>query len=605
MNSQILQHVVLPGEQELEDNWELYYKGNRGIVADNKLYIPQYGSAEFYTYLNSFSNRKWKKYTSINKVKLVLSITGECEVVYAGYSLPMYNPEKKIFDKVKGNYSEDDRVEFVFPDNDEQILGFEIRCLSNCILNRAWYETEVNEDKINAVELAIATTTCKKERFIKKNIKTLYEELFLQETTVGKHLNVHIIDNGRTLKRDDFPEHERIQLHSNKNVGGSGGFARGMIESINQKPEATNVLLMDDDVLILPESIYRTYMLLRLQKKEYKNAFINGAMLYYEDKNCQHEDIGTISNIGRFSPRKPRYCMTILRDVLDNERWFPKVDNQYGAWWYCCIPVDMIKKNGLPLPLFIRGDDAEYGLRCKPKFITMNGICIWHMGFTAKYNASFDLYQTVRNLLIAKSTTEVLKNVDLIWDYSHKFRTELMRFNYDAAELLVRAMKDYLKGPDFISVDSGEKIMKENAKKNEQLQPLKTFKSDNLDLGLVFVDVPRGKFKRILYGITYNGQRFVPNFLLKKDFATIPFNHVYTPSKAFWRKQLLAVNPDNRTAIMRNMDKKRFKAILNENRKVMRYYKIHKDEIEKEYRNNKNKLTSLEFWKNYLEINNK
>lgn len=602
MNNQILQHIILPNQQELEDNWELYYKGNRGIIKNNELYLPKYGNAEFYTYLNGFSYRKWKQYTVIDEVKLVLYITGECEVTYAGYSLPMYNPEKKIFGKTQGIYSEKEKIEFTFPKNNEQVLGFEIHCLSDCVLHSAWYETIADETEINAVELSIATTTCRKEMFIKKNIECLYEKLFLQESDVGEHLQVHIVDNGKTLNEDDFPKFERIHLHSNKNVGGSGGFARGMIESMRQKPEATNVLLMDDDVLILPESIYRTFMLLRLQKKEYKDAFINGAMLYYEDKNCQHEDIGTISDLGRFSPRKARYCMTILRDILDNERWFPTVNNQYGAWWYCCIPMDMIKKHGLPLPLFIRGDDAEYGLRCKPEFITMNGICIWHMGFTAKYNASFDLYQTVRNLFIAKATTGVLKNTDLLWDYSHKLRTELMRFNYDAAELLVRAMKDYLKGPSFISKDCGEVIMKENAKKNEQLQPLEKFESDNIDLGLVFVDVPRGRIKRLIYGITYNGQRFVPDSMLKNEFVPIPFNHVYTPAKAFWHKQLLAVNPDNRTAILRKMNKARFKKIMGENKKIMRFYRANKNNIEKEYRDSRSKLTSLEFWEKYLEI---
>lgn len=597
-----MQHVVMPNQQELADNWELYYKGSRGIVSDSKLYLSQYSNTEFYTYLNGFSNRKWKKYTSVKKVKLVLDITGECEIVYAGYSMPMFNPEKRFFGKVKGEYSEGDIVEFEFPDNNEQILGFEIHSFGSCALNKAWYEAEVSEDDINTVELSIATTTCKKEAFIKKNVEKLYEDLILGEPEVGNHIHVHVVDNGRTLHEDDFPKNERIQLHSNKNVGGSGGFARGMIESMRQNPEATNVLLMDDDVLLLPESIYRTYMLLRLEKEKYKEAFINGAMLYYEDKNCQHEDIGTISDKARFSPRKPRYCMTILRDVLDNECWFPNVDNQYGAWWYCCIPMRVIKNKGLPLPLFIRGDDAEYGLRCKPQFITMNGICIWHMGFAAKYNASFDLYQTVRNLLIAKSTTGVLKNTDLIWDYSHKFRSELLRFNYDAAELLMKAMRDYLKGPSFISVDCGEKIMKENAKKNETLQPLKDFKCDNIDLGLVFADVPRTKLKRLLYGVTYNGQRFVPNFLLKKDYVVIPYNHVYTPSKAFWHKQLLAVNPDNRTATMRDMDKNRFRKILRENNKLMRYYMTHRTEIEKEYRDSRDQLTSVEFWEEYLEI---
>lgn len=601
MKRQILQHIVLPDRQELEDNWELYYKGSRGIIADGTLRLPKYGSTSFYTYLNGFSNRKWKQYTTVNKIKLVLEITGECEVYYAGYSLPMFNPEKTIFNKTRGEYQKE-IIQFVFPDNDEQMLGFEIHCYTDCILHDAWYETEVDDSSINDVELSIATTTCYKEKFIINNIESLYNDLFLKEKNVGEHINVHIVDNGRSLHENDFPQSDRIQLHSNKNVGGSGGFARGMLESMRQQPKATNVLLMDDDVLILPESIYRTFMMLKLEKNEYKNAFINGAMLYYEDKNFQHEDIGTISNKAKFSPRKPRYCMTQLKDVLDNERWFPPIDNQYGAWWYCCIPMNVIENKGLPLPLFIRGDDAEYGMRCKPEFITMNGICIWHMGFTAKYNASFDLYQTVRNLFISKSTTGVLQNVDLMWDYSHKFRIELMRFNYDAAELLIRAMEDYLKGPSFISRDCGEAIMKENAKKNEQLKPLKDFPSTNLDLGLVFVDTYRGKIKRLLYGITYNGQRFIPERFLKKDYAVIPFNHVYTPSKAFWHKQLLAVNPDNRTATLREMDRKRFNKILNENKRLMRYYKSHKLEIEKEYRDSRDKLTSIEFWENYLEM---
>ena len=602
MSNQVLQHIVFPNQQELEDNWELYYKGTRGVISNNELCLPKYGNAEFYSYLNGFSNRKWEKYTIVDTVKLVIEISGECEVIYSGYSLPMFMPEKHIFGKSKKSNSGRERLEFSYPKNNEQVLGFELRCFGECVLHKAWYETSVDEKETNIVELSIATTTCKKEEFIKKNVKSLYENLLLKEENIRDHIYVHIVDNGNSLSENDFPIDERIILHSNKNVGGSGGFTRGMIESMRQKPEATNVLLMDDDVLILPESIYRTFMLLRLQKKEYKNAFINGAMLYYEDKNCQHEDIGTISKKAQFSPRKPRYCMTNLRDILDNERWFPKEENQYGAWWYCCIPMEMIKKNGLPLPLFIRGDDAEYGLRCKPEFITMNGICIWHMGFTAKYNASFDLYQTVRNLFIAKSTTGVLKNTDLMWDYVHKFRTELMRFNYEAAELLVRAMKDYLSGPSFISVDRGEVIMKENARKNEQLQPLEELTSESVDLGLVFVDVPRGKIKRLLYGITYNGQRFVPDMFLNDTLIAIPFNHVYTPAKAFWRKRLLATNPDNRTAIIRKMDKTRFRKILIEYKQVMKYYKKNKDKVEKEYRDSKDKLTSVEFWKDYLEI---
>lgn len=73
-----------------------------------------------------------------------------------------------------------------------------------------------------------------------------------------------------------------------------------MLESLIQTPKATHVLLMDDDVLILPESIKRTYALLKVLKPLYHNCFVSGAMLYYENMSTQHEDIGTVTTEGFF-----------------------------------------------------------------------------------------------------------------------------------------------------------------------------------------------------------------------------------------------------------------------------------------------------------------
>ena len=161
-----------------------------------------------------------------------------------------------------------------------------------------------------------------------------------------------------------------------------------------KKPAATHVLLMDDDVLVLPESIRRTYNLLRLIKPEYKDYFISGAMLYYENPSFQHEDIGTVDVNGydcRFKALKGIFNHQELTDNLENERFYPYSKNSYAAWWYCCMPINTIKKNGLPLPIFIRVDDMEYALRCKARMITMNGICVWHMGFVTKYNGVFEI----------------------------------------------------------------------------------------------------------------------------------------------------------------------------------------------------------------------
>ena len=63
----------------------------------------------------------------------------------------------------------------------------------------------------------------------------------------------------------------------------------------------------------------------------------------------------------------------------------------------------------------------EYALRCKARMITMNGICVWHMGFVTKYNGVFDRYQQLRNLPIAQSTSKILKGLDSYAGYISLF----------------------------------------------------------------------------------------------------------------------------------------------------------------------------------------
>lgn len=603
---QMIQHLLFPSG-ELKDQWELFYKGSRGVIGEEeqRLYVafPRYEYAGFYTYLNGCSLRKWKQYTQIKTVRLVLELEGECRITFSGYSKNNIMPEKTIFETRQYEQTGRRQIAFTYPETDCQIVGFEIECLSEVIVFGGGYIGITEENCVpNVVELAVGTTTMKKEAFITKNIKALYEGILSSDDEISQHFHIHIVDNGRTLKRGDFPEHSAITLHPNKNVGGSGGFARGMIEALNQTPRATNVLLMDDDVLVIPDSIYRMYQLLRFMKGKYRDVFIEGAMLYYEDRNCQHEDIGTISGKADIGPLKPRYCLTELDAVLSNERQFPKHPNQYGAWWCCCIPATQIDRNGLPLPLFIRSDDIEYSLRCKPDIITMNGICIWHMGFTAKYNASFDLYQLSRNFFIARATTGTFQNIDLLRDFVHKFRMAMFSFNYNAAELLIRAMEDYLKGPGFISVDSGEKLVQQNAGLNETMENVFKVSEEYFNLNTVFEDTGRSKLKRLLYGLTFNGQRFFPEALLRKDPVYIPFNYVYTPSKLAFHKKLISVNPDTRLGAVRIMDRRKFRYELKRFHEVMRRYQREHKNVDARYKAARKYLTSEVFWRKYLEI---
>lgn len=70
-----------------------------------------------------------------------------------------------------------------------------------------------------------------------------------------------------------------------------GGFTRDLIEIMTHNDElhVTHALLMDDDIVIEPESLIKTYRILTLLKEEYEDAFIGGAMLRLDKQAIQVE----------------------------------------------------------------------------------------------------------------------------------------------------------------------------------------------------------------------------------------------------------------------------------------------------------------------------
>jgi len=57
-----------------------------------------------------------------------------------------------------------------------------------------------------------------------------------------------------------------VQLIPNKNVGGSGGFARGLVEAL-QENTYSHFLFMDDDIELDSESIYRLFLCMNTPKR--------------------------------------------------------------------------------------------------------------------------------------------------------------------------------------------------------------------------------------------------------------------------------------------------------------------------------------------------
>ena len=648
--TEVIQHILFPDPEAPSEAASLFFHGDGAFVGDGAFardetlagdgavagagcgwHLRLAGSqeADFVSYLNSFSLGKWRKYTRLESVSLTLAYAGEAELRLIGASLVQDQPVRTVLGVQKLSAPERTEIRIPFPDCGETLIGFEIRALAGFeLFGGAWAGT-FPEDSAREIELSIATTTFRREDYIRRNMRRLQEELISRYPAVGAHIRVHVVDNGRTLTAADLPggsfgmhqtpeatdlpgasfdlhqtpaatdlSGDAFTLHPNPNTGGSGGYARGMIETLHQTPEATHILLMDDDVEILPDSIFRTYQLLRFAKDEYREHFISGAMLMLEEKNIQHEDIGSIRPDGGFRSMKPRLDHSQLRDNLINEAECAG-GNMFQGWWYCCMPVSAIREHGLPLPLFIRGDDVEYSLRCRAKIMSMNGICLWHLGFYRKFNAAMDLYQRCRNLLIAAACTESMRGIDAAGYTARCFRAYLLKYGYDSAELIVRALEDFLRGPKYLAAAQGEAVVRENSQLNDRLVPLSEFEGIQIgDPFECFRDKPWGALAKVLYRVTWNGHRLWPMALLKKEPAVVAFDQRYQPSRMTLHRYHLMVNPYEGTGRMLEIDRGRYRELRRRFGVAMGRYRASREELERAY--SEAGFTEEAFWREYL-----
>ncbi|MCD8155817.1 MAG: glycosyltransferase family 2 protein [Clostridiales bacterium] len=596
-----LQKLLFCDNERLEDDWEMFCRGSRPVYErqEKRLLIGAGQTVDFCTYFNSFSLEKWRKYTWMEELILRLEVRGEMEVALTGYVRQDGQYIRRTLYRRKIYAFNREELCLVYPSGDLFLAGFEIRTMSVCTIFAGAYVTRTEPEKRRPVSLHLVTTTCRKEDYILSNLRLLKETLYT-DPELAENLWIHVVDNGRTLPVGEI-EDSHIQMHPNLNAGGSGGFARGMMEAMAHPAKPTHILLMDDDILLLPESLCRTWRLLTLIRPEYERYFISGAMLDYEKMYMFYEDVGYVHGDGEFGPvREPADTRTV-RDVLALAEDVPQPRNAYAGWWFCCIPAEFITEKNLPLPLFVRGDDVEFSLRCHGKFITMNGICVWHKGFTNKFSGAMEFYQVHRNSLIIQAVGGVCPEVDFMGRIWRLVRTELLRFDYNGAELLLDAVEDYLKGWTFLTQNQGETILREKSAKNERLSPLSGFPEAPVRPKDVYQSAPRTALETFLYRITYNGH-FWPDRLRNKSTGVTAYDWFYNPHDYFLRKKLLAVNSYMKTGAYREIDRKRFLAILKRRRRLKARCRRTWRRVSQEYAQHGSAWKTAAFWKDYLKL---
>ena len=281
-----LQNILFCDNDRLEAYWEMFFKSSRPVYdRENKTIVLGAGQViDFCTYFNSISLLKWKTYTYAEKLILRLRVKGEMEILLTGYEKKDTQYIRKVLRRAKISAEEAQEICLEYPENNLMLAGFEIHTHGICVIYSGEYITEIEEDQMRHVSLHLCTTTFKKEDYILPNIQLLKETVLAGNDSLAENLWIHVVDNGRTLPAEEI-ETEHVMVHPNLNVGGAGGFTRGMLEAMDHKEKPTHVLLMDDDVMILPESLIRTYNLLKIIRPEYEHHFISGAMLFYEEMN--------------------------------------------------------------------------------------------------------------------------------------------------------------------------------------------------------------------------------------------------------------------------------------------------------------------------------
>ncbi len=436
--------------------------------------------AGFDTYFNGFSVDKWKKYTMLDQLYVRLVLSGKVKVTLYARQKLHERVMTKIMSETIVEASVRQAFDFAFDwDSARGMLAFELEALDgDGAFYGGAYRSRTARGKMRDVTLGAGICTFHREAFVKKNLRVLLDEIINQKDSVlYGHLEVFISDNGRSLDAAEAAD-GHLHLYPNRNVGGAGGFTRCLLEMKKSAAQTgvTHALLMDDDIVIEPQVLERTYMLLALRKEACQDLCVGGAMLRLDEQAVQFE-AGAVwhADTGMMHPLKSGLDLRSCENCLDNEM---EEYANYNAWWYCCFPLAAASDDNLPLPLFIKMDDVEYGVRNIKHLVLMNGICVWHEPFEHKYASSLEYYNVRNRLVNCALHSNAYHALTLQRQMLAFCLREITYYRYQNVDLYLRGIRDFLKGPRWLMRQDAEKLHQELMEAGYQAKELEA-----LDMG--------------------------------------------------------------------------------------------------------------------------
>ncbi len=605
----IVNRVQFPKTAEISD---LYFKISHDVSINfhedkNQIILYEDSTISLNTYFNSLYEKFYTKYTYINSLSYLLKLEGDFKVC-AYKETSEASTRETISSQIFQNCSLSDYVKFSLPYlqqyQEASRIYLEITCFSKQgLFTEGLVVTE--QENSQDVSLAIITCTFKKEVYLKKTVNTILQDSLLQD----KNFKIFVVDNGVTLNASDFQD-SKVKLIYNRNVGGSGGFTKGLIEAL-QEEVYTHFLFMDDDIELDSEAIYRLFSLYEYANKDFAVA---GSMLDLYKKHILYE-AGAIYNKsiddeGKIKQDKftgyPLKHNLDLRNTTTLTSLLLEDNIDYGGFWFFAFSKEIVEKIGLPLPLFIKIDDMEFGLRINEHFdhgiVAFPSIAVWHEPFYAK-RPIWDSYYYIRNHLITNSIHSSLEYLKTVKAFTQSILYSLCIFDYNSAQMVIKAFEDYMQGPNFI-ISNYPEILHSNifelsrSYKNQTILANSGFRSE------VYQVTKASIFQKILTLLTLNGH-LLPHFLITDESVIIRFGvkekERDSICKALAKKRIIYVIDENPNSYQYEFDQKAGLHILftwfnSAIKSCLRW-----SSVSAEWKKAFNDFTSMQFWQKYLE----
>lgn len=566
----------------------------------------------FASYFNAFPAAYWQRWTVVQNVTLRVRTKGEGTlVVYRSNSGGAQ--QRVISQRVSGET--ESLVELPLNSfGDGGWYWFDLIAGSRDLelLGGEW--TTEAEDVMHG-QLSLGMTTFNKPDYCVATLQNI-----AADPELVKNIDqILLVDQGTKLvsEEPDFPAvaamlGDKLRVIRQGNLGGSGGFSRAMAETL-ELPETDFLLLLDDDIEFDTESALRALRFARLSREP---VLVGGHMFDLLDKPVLHA-WAEIMRPGPFlwGPSFPEQNRHDFRRAnLRQTPWMhARLDADYNGWWMCLIPKKVIQEIGLSIPVFIKWDDAEYGLRAKEhgfRTVSMPGVALWHISWLDKDDTQdWQAYFHTRNRLVAALLhSRKPKGGSVLSNSGRQDLKKLLNMQYYAVQLSVDGLRDVLAGPASMHTTMAQSMPKARALAADYPET-KVYRPGDPDTPVA----THGRAlplvnKKPVYPLGVRLAAFTVKNTVLHWFRAGNENRPPKPDLEFAKRDALWwVIPSQSSVIIGTADgsgkawyrhdRAKFRSLAWESRKLTKQIERNWDRLAKEYQRALPEITSVEEWK--------